>query len=272
MALLALIKPAKLYRLLASAGVAVLIVLPLSATQWPRIFFALVGGVTAAAAGNALNMYFERALDASCESTSSRPLVTGAVKPLAALVFAIALVAGASITLFFFAGSSVTIVTILAVALYSFLYTRAIKPVTPYHTLVGGAVWGAPVLVIWVASGKPFSPVPILVFLLVASWTTLHTWSVALTAPEKQYPAAVPILVRTRGPTYTRASLFIVALILAALTALLRQWPALFVAAALVAAAALAYNARAAWADQLLSRASIVYIGAFIFFTAARAF
>src|SRR5450755_3666405 len=135
MALLALIKPAKLYRLLASAGVAVLIVLPLSAAQWPRIFFALVCGVAAAAAANALNMYFERELDASCESTRSRPLVTGAVKPMAALVFAIALLAGASIALFFFAGSAVTIVTILAVAVYAFFYTRLIKPVTPYHTL-----------------------------------------------------------------------------------------------------------------------------------------
>jgi heme o synthase len=270
MALLALVKPAKLYRLLASAGLAVLIVLPLSAEQWPRVFFALLGGVAAAAAANALNMYFERDLDASCESTRSRPLVTGAVKPMAALVFAISLLASAGLILFVFAGSAVAIVTILAVALYAFFYTRVLKPVTPYYTLVAGAVWGAPVLSIWIASGKPFSAVPILVFLAVAFWTTLHTWSFALTEPDERYPAAVPNLVRARGPKCARAWLLVIALALAALTAVLRQWPALVVAVALIATAAFACAARARWADRLLSRTSIVYIGAFVFFIAPR--
>ncbi|HLJ83629.1 MAG TPA: UbiA family prenyltransferase [Candidatus Eremiobacteraceae bacterium] len=269
MALLALAKPAKLYRLLASAGLGVLVVLPLTALQWPRVVLALVGGIAAAAAGNALNMYFERDLDASCASTRSRPLVTGAVTPASALVFSAALLTCASVLLLL-AGIAVTIVTLLAVIVYAIVYTRLIKPVTPYHTILGGAVWGAPVLAIWAASGKPFSPVPILIFLLVACWTTLHTWSIALTESSLRYPAAVPVLIRARGPAYVRAMLFVVVLALATITALLRQWPALCASVALVAVAAIAYGARAAWSDRLLSRASLVYIGAFVIFTAAR--
>lgn len=270
MAVLALAKPAKLYRLLASAGLGVLVALPLTALQWPRVIVALVGGIAAAAAGNALNMYFERDLDASCEATRLRPLVTGAVTPASALVFSIALLIGASAFLFAFAGTAVAIVALLAVIVYAFVYTRLLKRITPYHTVLGGAVWGAPILATWAASGKPFSPVPILVFLLVACWTTLHTWSVALIESPMLYPAAVPVLIRARGPAYTRALLFVIVLALAAITALLQQWPALVVAVALVAIAAIAYGARAAWADKLLSQASVIYIGAFVIFIAAR--
>jgi protoheme IX farnesyltransferase len=271
MGLLALTKPAKLYRLLASAGLAILVVLPLTATQWPQVIFAFFGGIAAAGAGNALNMYFERELDATCVSTSSRPIVTGAVKPTSALAFAIALLAVASVLLFVFAGSAVTIVTILGVAVYALVYTRLLKPATPYHTFAAGAVWGTPILAIWAASGKPLSTWPIVVFLAVACWTTLHTWAVALTEPDLRYPATVPTLIRTRGPMFTRVWLLVIVLVIATLTALLRQWPALFVAAALIATTAIACAARARWSDLLLSRTSIVYIGTFVFFVGVHA-
>src|SRR3989475_9550028 len=50
----------------------------------------LVGGSLAAGGANALNMYLDRDIDRLMQRTSSRPLVTGAITPPRALVFALA--------------------------------------------------------------------------------------------------------------------------------------------------------------------------------------
>src|SRR6476469_976361 len=51
----------------------------------------LIGGALAAGGANAINMFVDRDIDAVMKRTQKRPLVTGAVTPRAALVFAIAL-------------------------------------------------------------------------------------------------------------------------------------------------------------------------------------
>src|SRR5436309_8543131 len=51
----------------------------------------LIGGALAAGGANAVNMYLDRDIDALMERTRNRPLVTGAMTPGAALVFAISL-------------------------------------------------------------------------------------------------------------------------------------------------------------------------------------
>ena len=55
------------------------------------ILATLVGGSLSAGGANATNMYLDRDIDAIMKRTSKRPLVTGAVTPTEALVFAVAL-------------------------------------------------------------------------------------------------------------------------------------------------------------------------------------
>ena len=51
----------------------------------------MLGGTLAAGGANAINMVVDRDIDALMPRTQNRPLVTGAVTPTAALVFAIVL-------------------------------------------------------------------------------------------------------------------------------------------------------------------------------------
>ena len=55
------------------------------------ILATLVGGTLAAGGANAINMYVDRDIDRLMPRTQGRPLVTGAVTPRAALVFALVL-------------------------------------------------------------------------------------------------------------------------------------------------------------------------------------
>ena len=49
----------------------------------------VLGGCFAAGGANAINMYIDRDIDQLMERTKKRPLVTGAISPRNALVFAL---------------------------------------------------------------------------------------------------------------------------------------------------------------------------------------
>ena len=51
----------------------------------------VLGGCFAAGGANAINMYIDRDIDQLMERTKKRPLVTGAISPRNALVFALSL-------------------------------------------------------------------------------------------------------------------------------------------------------------------------------------
>ena len=55
------------------------------------VLLTVVGGTLAAGGANTFNMYIDRDIDRLMERTQGRPLVTGAVSPKAALVFAVML-------------------------------------------------------------------------------------------------------------------------------------------------------------------------------------
>src|SRR5688572_23371375 len=59
----------------------------------------VVGGTLAAGGAHAINMYVDRDIDALMERTRNRPLVTGAIEPRNALVFAVVLEVAAFVLL-----------------------------------------------------------------------------------------------------------------------------------------------------------------------------
>ena len=62
----------------------------------------IAGGAMAAGGANALNMYIDRDIDRLMHRTRNRPLVTGVVRPVEAVVFAVALTVGSFVWLWAF--------------------------------------------------------------------------------------------------------------------------------------------------------------------------
>lgn len=262
-ALLALIKPDKLLRLLASAGLAVLIALPIAAQAWGSVVLALVGGLIAAAAGNALNMFIERDIDASCTRTSSRPLVIGRLRPMTALAFAIWLIVAAALILSATVGIGITAAILCVAGFYVIAYTCWLKRNTPYYTVVAGLIWAAPILIIWIAAAKPLSATPILFFLVAACWTSLHAWAAGLLDPEEYQATGIPFMPLVWGLQATRLNMLFAAAGLVILSAFVSPRIMIPAGGALLAIAVTACVLRETWADKLLSRACVVYIGVF---------
>lgn len=259
----ALIKPDKLLRLLASAGIAVLIALPIEKHAWGNVVLALAGGLIAAAAGNALNMVFERDTDSSCPRTSSRPLVTGRLRPCAASAFASVLAGAAALILSLTIGIVVAALILSVAAVYAVIYTRWLKRTTPYYTVAAGLIWASPIVIVWIAAERPLTATPFLVFLLAACWTALHAWAVGLLDPEEYRAPGIPFMPLVWGYQTTRLNMLVTVAALIILSAFVSPRIMIPAGGALLTITATACIVRKTWADGVVSRACVAYIGAF---------
>src|SRR5690606_41370918 len=97
---------------------------------WPStmlVLITLIGGTLAAGGANAFNMYVDRDIDRLMERTRNRPLVTGAVEPRHALVFATALEIAAFAVLWIGANLLSAVLAVSATAFYVGVYTLWLK-------------------------------------------------------------------------------------------------------------------------------------------------
>jgi protoheme IX farnesyltransferase len=83
----------------------------------------LLGGALAAGGANAINMFVDRDIDKLMHRTRKRPLVTGAVTPRNALVFAITLEVVAFVELWGWVNLLSACLAVSATLFYVFVYT-----------------------------------------------------------------------------------------------------------------------------------------------------
>ncbi|HEX3541106.1 MAG TPA: heme o synthase [Acidimicrobiales bacterium] len=154
----------------------------------------LIGGTLAAGGANAINMYVDRDIDAIMHRTSRRPLVTGAVSPPAALVFAIALEVAAFVELAAWVNLLAAVLAVTATLFYVFVYTLWLKRTSSQNIVIGGAAGAVPVLVGWAAVRGSLGLAPIVLFLVIFVWTPPHFWALAVRYRADYVAAEVPML------------------------------------------------------------------------------
>jgi protoheme IX farnesyltransferase len=154
----------------------------------------VAGGALAAGGANALNMVYDRDIDARMSRTARRPLVTGLVSPLAAATFALLLEVGAFVLLWGVANLLAAVITLGAAAFYVGVYTALLKRHTRHNIVIGGAAGAAPVLVAWAAVTGGVSPVAWGLFAVIFLWTPPHFWALAVRFRDDYAEAGVPML------------------------------------------------------------------------------
>jgi protoheme IX farnesyltransferase len=177
-----------------------------AAGGWPStraLAATLAGGALSAGGANAANMVFDRDIDAVMHRTSGRPVVTGAVSPLAAAVFAATMEAAAFVTLLLAVNALAAVLALSAALFYVFVYTAFLKRLSPQNIVIGGAAGAAPVLVGWAAVRGSLGWAPLLLAGLVFLWTPPHFWSLAIRYRDDYRRAGVPMMpvVRSAGAT-----------------------------------------------------------------------
>jgi protoheme IX farnesyltransferase len=181
------------------------------------VLFGAVGIALVATSAAALNCVIEWRLDAVMARTRARPLPRGEVTTPQALVF-IGCTGFAGLLLLDNLVNALTMwLTFATLVGYAVIYTIVLKPRTPQNIVIGGASGAMPPVLGWcaVTGHVPFDAW--LLFLIIFAWTPPHFWSLALYRRKEYARAGVPMLPVTHGERYTRLSILIYTIILAAI-------------------------------------------------------
>jgi protoheme IX farnesyltransferase len=154
----------------------------------------VAGGALAAGGANTLNMVYDRDIDALMERTKNRPLVTGAITPRAATVFAVALEVAAFVLLWTTVNALAAVLAVSATAFYIGIYTMWLKRSSPQNIVIGGAAGAVPVLVGWSAVTGHLGVAPFVMFGIIFLWTPPHFWALAVRYRDDYSNAHVPML------------------------------------------------------------------------------
>jgi protoheme IX farnesyltransferase len=162
----------------------------------------------AAGAAGALNMWYERELDARMKRTAQRPLPSGKMDPHEALAFGLilsflsVLVMGLALN---YVAAGLLAFTIL---FYSVVYTIGLKPRTAQNIVIGGAAGALPPVVGWASVTGSMALEPWILFLIIFLWTPPHFWALSLSQAEDYQKARIPMLPVVVGSLKTRQYIF----------------------------------------------------------------
>ena len=209
---IALLKP-RVMSLVVFTGAIGLIIAP--AHLHPILGFTAVLCIAiGAGACGAINMWYDRDIDALMKRTRNRPIPAGRMPPESALAFGIVLAVGSVLVMFLATNIIAASILALSVLFYVLIYTVWLKRRTPQNIVIGGAAGAFPAVIGWAAVTGTVSVVPLVLFAIVFLWTPPHFWSLALFANSDYEKAGVPMLPVVSGARHTRWQILIYTLIL----------------------------------------------------------
>ena len=172
-----------------------------------------------AGAAGAINMWYDRDIDAIMRRTLKRPIPAGRIGAGEALGFGVTLGIASVIVMGLATNAVAAGLLALSILFYVFIYTMWLKRRTPQNIVIGGAAGAFPPVIGWAAVTGTVDVMPLLMFAIVFFWTPPHFWALSLYASEDYERAGVPMLPVIAGARATRLQVmyYTVALVLASL-------------------------------------------------------
>ena len=181
-------------------------------------FTAVLCIAIAAGACGAINMWYDRDIDAIMLRTRKRPIPAGRIEPGAALGYGVTLAVGSVIVMGLAVNLTAAAILALSIGFYVFIYTMWLKRRTPQNIVIGGAAGAFPPVIGWAAVTGSVDLIPLVLFGIIFIWTPPHFWSLALWANDDYRRAGVPMLPVVAGARTTRRQIVLYTLALVPLT------------------------------------------------------
>jgi protoheme IX farnesyltransferase len=137
--------------------------------------------------------YIDRDIDALMERTRRRPLPSGAVEPLHALLLGLGLI-GAGLALSMAFGPLVAALIGIGLADNLVVYALLTKRTSPLSIVLGAPSGGAPAFVGYVAVTGRLDLMAVVLASFVVLWTPIHIWSLAIRCKDDYARAGIPML------------------------------------------------------------------------------
>ena len=170
-----------------------------------------------AGAAGAINMWYDRDIDALMRRTAERPLPAGRMMPGEALGFGVVLGVGAVLVMGLAVNWVAAELLALTIGFYVFVYTIWLKRRTPHNIVIGGAAGAFPPIIGWAAATGDIGWGAIALFAIIFFWTPPHFWALSLYRTGDYAAAGVPMLPVVSGSRETKRQILLYTLVL---------WPA----------------------------------------------
>ncbi|MCB9948947.1 MAG: protoheme IX farnesyltransferase [Rhodospirillaceae bacterium] len=162
-----------------------------------------------AGSAGAINMWYDRDIDAVMTRTQARPLPRGLIDPGEALGFGVVLTAAAVGLMGLAVNWAAAALLALASAFYVFVYTMWLKRRTPQNIVIGGAAGAFPPMIGWAAVTGDVSWASLALFAIIFLWTPPHFWALGLYRCGEYAKAGVPMMPVVAGERRTKAQMLL---------------------------------------------------------------
>jgi heme o synthase len=146
--------------------------------DWSKFLHLIVGIGFLSSGISTINQWMERDLDALMLRTKDRPLPTGKLSPMQAIVFGASLTVGAIVYLIIFINGLTALLGVITAASYLLLYTP-LKTKTTLSTVWGAFPGAMPPLVGWAAARGSLSIEGWILFAILFLWQFPHFLAIA---------------------------------------------------------------------------------------------
>lgn len=208
-----LTKPKVLMLMILTSVIGMFMATP-SAVPWDILLFGNVGLALCAGSAATVNHLVDRRIDGLMARTKNRPIATGKLPFLNAVLFASLLAVVGMAILIIFVNQRTAWLTFGGLLGYAVVYTLWLKRATPQNIVIGGLAGAIPPLIGWVAVTNSIDGHGLLLALIIFAWTPPHFWALAIARKEEYAKVDIPMLPVTHGVAYTRLQIIFYTLLM----------------------------------------------------------
>ncbi|GAA3568045.1 MAG: heme o synthase [Pseudomonadales bacterium] len=212
---LELTKPRVVALMILTAVIGMLLAEP-GLPSWRALLFGNLGIALLAGAAAVVNHVVDQKVDTVMARTRKRPVATGRLAPLDALLFALTLALAGMVVLVWQVNLLTAWLTLASLVGYAGVYTLFLKRATPQNIVIGGLAGAMPPLLGWTAVTGQVDGHALLLVLIIFAWTPPHFWALAIHRKEEYAKAGIPMLPVTHGNRYTELHILLYTLMLLA--------------------------------------------------------
>lgn len=167
-----------------------------------------------AGASGAINMWYDRDIDAVMSRTKTRAIPSGKITAEAALTFGILLAGGSVMVMGLAVNWVAATLLMVTIMFYVFVYTVWLKRRTPQNIVIGGAAGAFPPMIGWAAATGTVSVESIILFAIIFIWTPPHFWALSLYRSDDYKAASVPMMPLVHGRYETKKQILLYSIVL----------------------------------------------------------
>ena len=146
--------------------------------NYNKLILTLIGTALTAAGSGSLNHYLEKDADKKMQRTCNRPLPSGNLSPLFAVLYGTSMVVFGSIFLAFYANILTGFLSLLTAFLYIAIYTP-LKKITWLNTSIGSIPGAIPIIGGWTAATDEIGTMAWILFGIMYLWQHPHFYAIA---------------------------------------------------------------------------------------------